>query len=137
MKRILSVFLMISILLSISVSTTYADNVISARWINTHDIIIAHDYLDGNAHCCISVSGYSNTYVTNVDISFDQVTPVGLINIATWNDLSGGQYFTFYDTVPNIEADCVYRLSFTADVVKNGVIETISDHFDRFYVSEN
>ena len=137
MKKILSLLLSISLLLFLFVVPIHASNANNARWVNTKRTIISHDYLDGNAACRITITGYSDAIVTNVDISFDQVTPVGLINIATWNDLSGGQYFTFYDTVPNIEADCVYRLSFTADVVKDGVIETISDHFDRFYVSEN
>ena len=105
----------------------------NARWTNTSDFVIVHDYVDGSASCSVSISGYSNTIVTNVDISFDLVTGDGLVNLSTWNDLSGGQYFVFTDTVPNVELDCIYRLTFTADVVKNGVVETISDYLERFY----
>lgn len=136
MKRLLSLLAVVSVFLSFPIRPTYASNLANARWTNTHDFTISHCYDHGNASCSVSILGYSDARVTNVSISFDMITTDGLINIASWNDLSGGQYFTFSDTVPNIEVECVYRLSFTADVVRNGVVETISDHLDLFYTED-
>lgn len=137
MRKTASFLLAIFILLSMLTMPLNASSLANARWINTNNYVIAHDYYEGNAECCLSISGYSNAIVTNVDISFDQVTGAGLINIASWNDLSGGQNFVFYETVPNVEIDCIYRLTFTADVVKDGVVETITDYLERFYTITN
>lgn len=133
MKKILS-FLVAAILLHTQfASPVYADNYVNARWVNTKNIVISHEYYDGEADCCISISAFSNSIITNVDISFDQVIGNHIINIATWNDLSSNEEFVFIETVQNIEVDYLYRLSFTADIINNGVTETISRSFDRFY----
>lgn len=136
MKRILCLLTVLSLLFSVSVLPIHASSLSNARWINTHDVVIAHKYYYGDASCCVSITGYSNAVVTNVDISFDQVTGAGLINLATWNDLSSGEEFLFLEMVPNVEVDCIYRLSFTADIVRNGVVETISDYLDLFYTED-
>lgn len=136
MKRMLSLLIVLFILFSISIAPVNASNLTNARWKNASDFVITHRYYYGDASCNVSITGYSNTVITNVDISFDQVTGAGLINLATWNDLSGGEYFLFSDMVPNVEVDCIYRLSFTADVVRNGVVETISDYLDLFYTED-
>ena len=135
MKKTLS-FIVATILLFPKICfPVHANNSFNARWINTKNIVITHEYYDGEADCCISISALPNSSITNVDISFDEVIGDYLINIATWNDLSSNTEFLFVETVQNIAADKLYRLSFSADIINNGVTETISRSYERFYTS--
>lgn len=136
MKKTLSLFVTLALLLSLFVIPIHASNAANARWKNTSDTIVHHCYYAGNAECYVYISGYSGATVTNVDIQFDQITISGSRNIASWENLSGGNDFTFAEYVPNIELDCIYRLTFTADVVRNGVVETVSDYLELFYTED-
>lgn len=135
MKKIVSILLAIALLTSLCVLPLQANNIITPRWTNTSKTVVSLNCTNGMAYCNVSISGYSNTTITNVDISFDKVIGNNLINIASWNDLSSGKYFSFSDSVPIVELDCFYRLTFTADVVLDGVVETVTNYKECFYTS--
>ena len=112
-----------------------ADPTISPLWDNTAMVQISHQRIDGYACCDIEIQGFSGTTkIDNVNITLSRVSGSQLIEVATWDDLSDtGDTFHFYDEVANVPGGYTYRLSFTADVHRNGTVESL-DHFsDRYY----
>ena len=133
MRKFISILIATSLLLSLFVMPSYATNALNARWVTISDTVIYHQYNAGNAECFIYISGQPGAQITSVDVQLVMFTSAGTIQVATWNDLSGGNDFTFAEYVPVNQLGTVYQLSFTATVVRNGVTETISDYLDVLY----
>ena len=133
MKKKCSIVLVLSLLLSVLVVPIYASNMANARWTNTSSVILTHEYYNGNAECYIAITGYTGAVITNVTISLDKVMGSSLVNIATWSNLSAENRFRFSEYVPGVEIDCIYRLSLTADVIIDGVVEHLDLYEDEFY----
>ena len=108
---------------------------ISPLWDNTAMVQISHQRIDGYACCDIEIRGFSGTNkIDNVNITLSRVSGSRLIEVATWEDLSAtGNTFHFYDEVPNVPGGYTYRLSFTADVHRNGTVESLDQFADKFY----
>ena len=136
MRKTLTLFIVAALLISLFVMPIHASNATNARWTNTSNTIVHHCYYAGNAECYVYISGYTGATVTNVDIRFEKMMGSGPYTVASWENLSGGNDFTFAEYVPNVELYCIYRLTFTADVVRNGVVETISDYLELFYTED-
>jgi len=134
MKKNYSLMLAITLLVSVLLLSVS----VSARWTNTSDTAISHCYSNGNAVCSIEISGNkSSVSVTNVDVKLERKVGNSYVLVASWDDLSGGQYFCFDKTVYNVSNNYVYRLSYTAEVVGNGVTEYISDYRDVNYFNNS
>ena len=112
-----------------------ADPTISPLWDNTDMVQISHQRIDGYACCDIEIQGFSGTTkIDNVNITLSRVSGSQLIEVATWDDLSDtGDTFDFYDEVANVPGGYTYRLSFTADVHRNGTVESLDQFSDRYY----
>ena len=112
-----------------------ADPTISPLWDNTAMVQISHQRIDGYACCDIEIQGFSGTTkIDNVNITLSRVSGSQLIEVATWEDLSAtGDTFDFYDEVANVPGGYTYRLSFTADVHRNGTVESLDQFSDRYY----
>jgi hypothetical protein len=102
-------------------------------WANTSVVIISHGYVNGVSECCIDIYGYTGATISNVDIRLDKLTAFGLINIASWNDLSSGDHFELWEDVPNVEPYYSYRLSLTAEVWRNGTVDYLDLYKDVYY----
>lgn len=134
MKKIISVFVVLSLMVGVLMLPISA---VEPRWSNTSMVIMQHGYFNGSAECVIEIDGYSGATISNVDIRLDKVVGDTLVNVASWNDLSSGQYFTFLETVSGVELYCTYRLSFTAEVHRNGTVEPLDMHKDVYYTPKN
>jgi len=72
--------------------------------------------------------------IQNVDVEFSVDIDGEWVEIASWDNLSAtGNTFLFYESIPNISLGYTYRLSFCADVHRNGTIEWLNDYFDNTY----
>jgi hypothetical protein len=136
MKKLISSVLITSMLFIIFILPINAqtDNIL---WINTYSVEIAHDYITGgSAECLIRITGYSGTTsIDNVDIKLSRkISSTTWVSVATWNDLSAsGTTFTFFDTADNVLPYYTYRLSFTAEVHRNGTTEYLNQYSDVYY----
>ena len=131
-----NVFLLIAISLMIGV-LSIPISASQLRWSNTSMVIMQNGYVNGSAQCVIEIDGYSGATISNVNIRLDKVVGNTLVNIASWSNLSSGQYFEFFETVSNVDLYYTYRLSFTADVSRNGNVEHLDMHKDSFYTSNS
>lgn len=134
MKKFVSLFVVFSLMVGVLMVSISA---VEPRWSNTSLVIMQHGYFNGSAECVIEIDGYSGAKISNVDIRLDKVVGTTLINVASWNNLSSGQYFEFLETVPNVDLYCTYRLSFTAEVYRNGTVEPLNMHKDVYYTPQN
>lgn len=133
MKRIISLILTISTIISLSILPSYANNMVTPRWVTTSDTVVYHQRNADCAECMVYISGQPGARIIDVDIKMVAFLSNGPVTIASWDNLSGTDEFTFIEYVPLEMLDIVYQLSFTATVVRNGVTETISDYFDVLY----
>ena len=123
-KRLISVLLLVVMALSM---TAYA---VQPRWTNTLGITMENAYDNGDAKLRITINARSDAEkIDNVDIRFYHVATSGTETlIASWDDLSVNDFiFHWVEYVENVHQYHTYRLEFTADVHRNGYVETISD----------
>lgn len=133
MKKFLYLLIAVTLLASVLLLPVNA----AARWINTNTVTISHLYSDGDAVCTIIIKGYTGATVSNVDVKLERQVGNSYVLVASWDDLSGGQSFRFNETVKNVSNNYVYRLSYTADVICNGVPESISGYRDVNYFNNS
>ncbi len=130
MKNIFIRIVLIVLLLSLFVNQSFA----AIEWENTSSVVISHGYFDNGADCTIYIDGNrSDVTIQNVDIKLERIVNGNLMLIASWDDLSSGQFFNYNASVPNISRYYVYRLSFTAEVVCDGNVEYLSMYGDIDY----
>ena len=112
-----------------------ASPTISPLWDNTAMVQISHQRIDGYGCCDIEIRGFTGTTkIDNVNITLSRVSGSKLIEVASWEDLSAtGDTFDFYEEVANVPGGYTYRLSFTADVHRNGTVESLDQFSDRYY----
>lgn len=106
------------------------------RWNNTSTVTIKNAYESGQASLSITIYGLSDVdKIDNVDIDLYHVTSLGTITlIAYWDDLSANSFvFRFSDKVSNVYQGHTYRLEYTADVHRNGSVETVSGYKESVY----
>lgn len=130
MKKI-SLFYLCFLLLIFS-HTIYS---VQPKWTNTNMVTLYHENIDGDAHCEVVIQGLvGTTRIDNVDIKLYVSYQGSLFSVEAWEDLYvNGSQFEFYDIVENIEPGLKYRLKVTADVHRNGTVESIESHLDVEY----
>jgi len=108
---------------------------LSPLWENTFQVWLAHQRIDGYACCSVIIEGFTGTdKIDNVNITLSLVTGANLVEIASWEGLSAiGDTFEFYDEIPNVPGGQVYRLNVTADVHKDGYVESLDQYSDIRY----
>ena len=136
-KKLLALALSLMLMLSVIAVPVCAavSPTISPLWDNTAMVQISHQRIDGYACCNIEIKGLSGTTkIDNVNITLSRVSGSQLIEVATWDNLSDtGDTFDFYEEVANVPGGYTYRLSFTADVHRNGTVESLDQFSDRYY----
>lgn len=130
------VFVVIVILITMMFSINAQINeTITPYWTNTRRVVMSHTYESGNAPCFIEITGISDVdSIQNVDIEFSVNIDGDWVQLASWEDLSAvGNVFQFDSIVRNVYLGYTYRLSFCADVHRNGTIEWLTDYYDVTY----
>lgn len=141
MKQVKKYFFLIGIWLivaSVTVSVNAAAGVdITPYWLNTELVALAHENFDGEAECAVNIEGLPGvTLIDNIDIVYYQegFNDGEWIEIARWEDMYvAGDEFFWYDYVDNVYQGCVYRLTLSFDIHRNGIVEHIEDYLDRLY----
>ena len=137
MKKIVKnvvIYLLTLIILTHTVVAQTPESV-SPYWTHTMRVVIGHAYDYGYANCIVDIIGFEGVdSIQNVDIEY-LVEIDGLwVKLASWENLSSvGETFRFETRVPNVYLGYTYRLSFCADVHRNGTIEWLSDYYDVTY----
>ena len=137
MKKIKRNILILVFMIIIMTNNVFAQipDTISPYWVHTRRVVISHEYIYGNALCLVDIKGLSDVdSIQNVDIVYSVDIDGEWVEVASWKDLSAvGNSFRFETTVPNVELSYTYRLSFTADVHRNGTIEWLNQHYEYTY----
>ena len=135
MKKIISLLVVLSLVVGVLLVPVSA---VEPRWSNTRLLIIQHGYFNGSAECVVEIEGYSGSTISNVDITLAKWNGDRFVLVASIvNAYSDNRYFEFFWIVPNIEPYYTYRLSFTAEVHRNGTVEPISAYKDVYYSPYN
>ena len=133
MKRLLKILFAVCVLLSCTTHPILASNINNARWQNVTFIFNDLQNVDGELECFISIESPQGASTENVTISLDKITTSGTVNITSWENLSGNYRFTFLEYVPVAELKGTYRLTVSADVILDGVVEHIEDSTEKYY----
>lgn len=138
-KKFVSIIIAIIMCCSIPLCCNAASPInqeISPLWTNTEFVVVGHQYRDGDSWCNVRIQGQSGTTsIDNIDIVLYKYHGSGVFSIVErWDDLScTGAEFAFFDTVENVETGYTYRLEVSADVHRNGTIESICQNKDVAY----
>ncbi len=137
MKKIINnicVIIFTLIILTNSICAQVPDTA-SPYWVHTRRVTLSHTYDYGYAHCLVDIVAYEGVdSIQNVDIVYSVEIDGLWVELARWEDLSAvGNEFCFEATVPNVYLSYTYRLSFTADVHRNGTIEWLNLYHDVTY----
>ncbi len=137
MKKILSLvvcFIMLFTTLVFPISAD--DSMITPYWSNTRQVWIAHEYVNGKSNYQVEINGYSGTtLIDNVDLKLYRIVDDDLMVLEGWvfNLSQTGQTFEYSGTFNNVLTGYVYRLIVTADVHRNGTVESIDCYGDVQY----
>ena len=136
MKKIVSLVLCFSILLTVGLLYVSADTP-TPYWTNTSEVIIGHAY-QGNGRCSyqVIIDGYSGTtLIDNVDIKLYRIVTDSIMVLDGWkfNLSQTGDFFDYSGSFENVLTGYVYRLKVTADVHRNGTVESIDCYWDVQY----
>lgn len=133
-KRILALVLSMMLMLSIIAIPAHASDIVP-YWDNTDTVTIAHGYVSGKAACSVTIFAFDGTdKIDNVTITLSKVVGNDLIEIKTWTGLSAkGDTFQFYGEAEGVTSGSKYRLAVTADVHRNGTVESLDEYSERVY----
>ena len=135
MKKIISLLVVLSLVAGVILVPVSA---VEPRWTNTSMVIVQHGYFDGSAECVIVIEGYSGSTISNVDITLSRWNGERFVLVASIvNAYSDNESFEFIWTLPNVAPYHTYRLSFTAEVHRNGTVEPLSAYKDVYYSPYN
>ena len=131
-RKFFSLILGIILLTHLVISPVIA---VTPRWMNTQRVIVELTYDAAIAKFEIKIIGMSGTTkIDNVDIKFYRISDNDEDLIAQWDDLSTlGTQFIFRNEVDGVQPGYTYRLAFTADVHRNGTVESLDTYDERTY----
>lgn len=131
-KKLISFFLALTLLFAVIALPISA---VTPRWTNVDYIFLHHYYSDGVAKVAVRIVGAAGTtLIDDVDIKLYRVVDGILVLEGWWLNLSQtGDEFELIDEVDNVLTNAVYRLVVSADVHRNGVVETVSDYYETNY----
>lgn len=133
MKKALHIIMIVSVLLSCLTHPISASNNIIPRWKNTTIVLVDPHYYNGTIECFVDIVAENGATIENVNIRLDKKIGNIYVNIASWNNLSGDDSFTFYEIVSDVDLGYTYRLSVTANVTLNGVVDAINNYAEEYY----
>lgn len=136
MKKIISLVICLSVLFALGSLYVSADEA-TPYWTHTSDVIIVHTYV-GNSKCRyqVIIDGYTGTtLIDNVDLRLYRIVDDDLMVLEGWvfNLSETGDQFEHSGTFDNVLEGYVYRLKVTADVHRNGTVESIDCYWDVQY----
>lgn len=105
---------------------------ITPMWENTSDVILDLYFKNGNAECVGKINGFSGTSNISATFKLERRKIFGWTLEKSWNSSSKGKALSFLGTKA-VAKGHTYRLSVTAKVTRNGVIETISTSVNGKY----
>ncbi len=133
-KRILSFIFILTLSLHLFTFPALADEIMP-RWDNISRVILVHGLYEGDAHCNVTINGYSGTdKIDNINIELYRIAGNALILVEQWEDLSvTGATLDFYGIAEDVEGGYTYRLAVTADVHRYGLVEHLDTYGDVVY----
>jgi hypothetical protein len=105
---------------------------ISPQWTNVNDITLDLYFEDGEAGCSGKIRALSGTTKISAVFTLERKSGTSWILEKTWSQSSNTNSLSFFGT-DAVAAGYTYRLSVTADVTRNGVVETVSTSVQGVY----
>ncbi len=137
MKKLLSFILCIALLFTACSFYVYASaDQPTPYWTNTEEVIIIHQYENGKSRYQVEITGYSGTtLIDNVDLRLYRIVDEDLMVLDGWifNLSQTGEEFFYAGVFENVLRGFTYRLKVTADIHRNGTVESIDCYFDVRY----
>lgn len=116
---------------NVSAAPISEDVIIQPFWINTDSIIVGLSFTDTTANCDAKVSGMTGTTKINATVTLERKVNGSYTAVKTWSNQSvSGDTLRFSDTY-SVTKGYTYRLTITADVTRNGAIETVSNWVEK------
>lgn len=137
MKKIVSFLLIVPLLFSCIAYSAFATTTASPRYINVIYLFNDLHYVDGEFECFISIESPKGATTENVTITLGKVTDTQTVNIATWSGLSSNYRFTFLEYVSVANPNGTYRLTVTADIIYNGIVEHVEKTTEKVFNYSN
>ena len=115
-----------------SVLLNGCNNIISPQWINVNDVNINLYFENGEANCSGFIRALSGT--TNIDATFklERKTSSGWVLEKAWSMSSNSNRLSFFNTYEALSGYS-YRFSVIADIIRDGVIETVNSSVESKY----
>lgn len=98
---------------------------ISPLWDNVNDITLDMYYENGAANCSGKIRALSGTTKISAIFKLERKTSSGWILEKSWSKSASTNSLSFYEAY-GVPSGYTYRLSVTADVIRNGSTETVN-----------
>lgn len=105
---------------------------ITPQWTNTNDVKLDLYFVNGEAECVGIINGISGTSNISATFKLERKGLLGWSLVNSWNKSSKGESLSFFET-NTVAKGYTYRLSVTAKVTRNGVIETVNTSVEGKY----
>ena len=137
MKKSILVLLCIVMVFQFIALPIYASaSQVTPYWSNTNEVTISHMYSGGKSIYQVEIVGYlGTTLIDNVDIKLYRIVTDSIMVLDGWklNLSQTGDEFNYSGSFENVLTGYVYRLKVTADVHRNGTVESIDCYWDVQY----
>lgn len=131
---ILIAVLTLTCLVSPNASASAANNggiTIEPNWNNADYVSVSLTFSGTTANCVASVRGKPGTTKIVATIKLEQVNVSP--SPATWPKTVNSDILDFSGTYSSVSKGNTYRLTITADVTRNGTVETVSGWAEKTY----
>lgn len=105
---------------------------ISPQWINVNDITLDLYFENGEAGCSGIIRALSGTSKISATFKLERKISSGWALEKSWSKSSSTNSLSFFET-DAVSSGYTYRLSVSANVIRNGVTETVSTSVEGNY----
>ena len=122
-------------LVSNSLTSVASSSAEVVTWDYTYEINMNIEFDNEGAHCYVEIVGFPCvSEIDNITVTLVEMVGKQKKLVKKWSGLStSGNLFELWGDASNVSSGHTYRLTTTADVHCNGVIESISSNKDIIY----
>jgi hypothetical protein len=98
---------------------------IQPYWTNTDSVTVGLTFSGNTANCVASVRGMTGTTKIKATLKLEQKIGSTYYSVNTWTKSVSSTILDFSETY-SVSSEFTYRLTVTAEVLRNGTTETVS-----------
>jgi hypothetical protein len=109
-----------------------AASAVTPFWTNVNSVTVVITSSGTSANCIVSITGLSGSTITDADVTLYKKNASGTYVYQTaWNDQSSTTNTLSFSQPYTVVSGATYKLSVTADILRNGVTETVINSHER------